>query len=93
MIWALMKGQEVEDQAKYSSKKEAPATSNKKEVKSQKKVDKKAVPSFPKIKPQRHKDQRFTTLNTGVIKVFMKIRKDPTFKWPNKFKGDPRKRD
>ncbi|XP_059434509.1 uncharacterized protein LOC132167523 [Corylus avellana] len=93
MIAALTKGQEEEDRAKEDNKKELPATSTSKEGKLQKKVGKKVVPSFPKIKPLRHEDQRFTPLNPGVNEVFMEIRRDLAFRWPNKLWGDPRKRD
>ncbi|XP_059431626.1 uncharacterized protein LOC132165149 [Corylus avellana] len=94
MIGALMKGQEEEDRAKKDNKKKLPATSTPKEGKLQKKVGKKVVPSFLKIESQRREDRRFTSLNVGVNEVFMEeITRDPAFRWPNKLRGDPRKRD
>jgi hypothetical protein len=73
MIGALMKGQEVEDQVKDSSKKQLLATSTQKGVKSQKKAGKKAALPFPNLEPQQRKEQRFTPLNIGVVKVFIEI--------------------
>ncbi|XP_059451082.1 uncharacterized protein LOC132181868 [Corylus avellana] len=93
MIKALTKGQEEEDGEKEDAKNELLATSTPKEGKFLKKVAKKTVPTFPKIEAQRRKDRRFTPLNTGVNEVFMEIRRDPAFRWPNKLKGDSRKRD
>ncbi|XP_059461825.1 uncharacterized protein LOC132190804 [Corylus avellana] len=93
MIKALTKGQEEEDQEKEDAKKELPIASAPKEEKFQKKVVKKAVPSFPKIEPWRREDRTFTPLNTRVNEVFMEIRRDPSFRWPSKLRGDPRKRD
>ena len=51
MIRALTKGQEAEDQEKGSSKKQLPATSTQKGVKSQKKTGKKAAMPLPKAEP------------------------------------------
>ncbi|XP_059437733.1 uncharacterized protein LOC132170676 [Corylus avellana] len=100
MIKALTKGQEEEDQEKEDAKKEKEDAKNEppiafapKEERFQKRVVKKAVPSFPKTETRRREDRRFTPLNTRVNKVFMEIRRDPTFRWPSKLRGDPRKRD
>ncbi|XP_059441740.1 uncharacterized protein LOC132174044 [Corylus avellana] len=92
MIKALTKGQEEEDREE-DVKKELPATFTPKEGKFQKKVAKKTIPTFPKIEPRSREDRRFTPLNAGVNEVFMEIRRDPTFRWPSKLRGDSRKRD
>ncbi|XP_059446360.1 uncharacterized protein LOC132177900 [Corylus avellana] len=93
MIKALTKGQEEEDREKEDDKKEPPIASAQKEERFQKRVVKKTVPSVPKTEPRRREDRRFTPLNTRVNEVFMEIRRDPAFRWPNKLRGDPRKRD
>jgi hypothetical protein len=47
----------------------------------------------PSLKSKRFAPKRFTPLNTRVSKVFMEIRRDPTFRWLAKMKGDPRSCD
>jgi hypothetical protein len=93
LIRALMKSQKKVDRAKSSSNRAASTSSAKKEEKSSTKPGNKIGLSFPKAEPWRQEGQRFTPLNTSVVEVFMEIRRDPTFRWPTKLKGDPRKRD
>jgi hypothetical protein len=36
---------------------------------------------------------RFTPLNTSIVEVFIEIRRDLAFKWPEKLKDDLTRRD
>ncbi|XP_059428612.1 uncharacterized protein LOC132162395 [Corylus avellana] len=91
-VKALMKSQREEIEAKSGIAKVAPASVEKKGEKNVKKSGK-AVPSYPRMDPQKLQSPKFTPLNTSMTKVFMEIRRDPTFKWPSKLKGDPKRRD
>ncbi|XP_059436540.1 uncharacterized protein LOC132169533 [Corylus avellana] len=87
-----MKNQREEIEAKSDMGKVAPASVRKKEEKNIKKPEKVVTP-YSRMDSRKLQSTKFTPLNTSMTKVFMEIRRDPTFKWPNKLKGDPKRRD
>jgi hypothetical protein len=96
LVGALLKAHTLEEQAKQESKKDSSAPRSKEE-KNPQRGEKKPGPSFKseprKTEPSRFPKEVFTPLNASLTEVFLAIKGDPAFRWPQKMKTDPFKRD
>jgi hypothetical protein len=96
LVGTLLKAQTLEEQAKQESKKASTAPKSKEE-KNPRRGDKKSSPPLKneprRTEPPRIQKEVFTPLNTSLTEVFSAIKGDPAFRWPQKMKADPFKRD
>jgi hypothetical protein len=86
----------LEEQAKQESKKASTAPKSKEE-KNPRRGDKKPCPPLKneprRTEPPRFQKEVFTPLNTSLTEAFSAIKGDLAFRWPQKMKADPFKRD
>jgi hypothetical protein len=96
LVGALLKAQTLEEQAKQESKKASVAQKPKEEKNSQKR-ERKSGPLFKseprKAKPTKFHKEVFTPLNASLTEVLMAIKGDPAFRWPQKMRTNPYRRD
>jgi hypothetical protein len=96
LVGALLKAQTLEEQAKKENKRDSNPPKVKEE-KNPRKGEKKPSPLFKnesqKTEPSRFPKEVFTPLNASLTEVFSAIKGDPAFRWPQKMKTDPFKRD
>jgi hypothetical protein len=96
LVGTFLKAQTMEEQAKKESKRDSNAPKLKEE-KNPRRGEKKLGPllrSEPKkIEPPRFRKEVFTPLNASLTEVFSAIKGDLAFRWPQKMKTDPFKRD
>jgi hypothetical protein len=96
LVGTLLKAQTLEEQAKQESKKASTAPKPKEE-KNPQKGDKKSSPLFKseprKVEPPKFQQEVFTPLIASLTEVFMDIKGDPAFRWPQKMRIDPYRRD
>jgi hypothetical protein len=97
LVGALLKAQTLEEQAKKEKKREPNAPKVKEEKNPRRGGEKKPGPLFKnesrKAEPSRFPKEVFTPLNTSLTEVLSAIKGDPAFRWPQKMKTDPFKRD
>jgi hypothetical protein len=96
LVGTLLKAQTLEEQAKQESKK-ASTVPKSREEKNPRRGEKKLGPSLKneprKAEPPRFQKEVFTPLNASLTEVFSAIKGDPAFRWPQKMKTEPFKRD
>jgi ribonuclease HI len=96
LVGALLKAQTLEEQAKKEKKRDSNPLKVK-EDKNPRRGEKKPSSLFKnesrKTEPSRFPREVFTPLNASLTEVLSAIRGDPTFRWPQKMKTDPFKRD
>jgi hypothetical protein len=96
LVGTLLKAQTLEEQAKQESKK-ASTISKSREEKNPRRGEKKPGPSLKneprKAEPPRFQKEVFTPLNASLTEVFSAIKGDLAFRWPQKMKTEPFKRD
>ena len=92
-----MKAQKLEEQAKQEGRKASTAPKLKEEKNPRKGEKKLGLLSFKneprKMEAPRFQQEVFTPMNANFIEVFMAIKGDPAFRWPQKTRSDPYKRD
>jgi hypothetical protein len=96
LVGTLLKAQTLEEKVKQESKK-ASTASKPKEERNPRKGERKTGPLFKsepwKAESLRFQKEVFTPLNSSLTEVFLAIKGDPAFRWPQKMKADPFKRD
>jgi hypothetical protein len=96
LVGTLLKAQMLEEQAKQESKKASVALMPKEE-KNSRNGEKKSGSLFKsetrKAEPPRFQKEVFTPLNASLTEVLTAIKGDPAFRWPQKMRTDPYRRD